>query len=76
MAKSLRDVRVETILTDVQTSLQEEAGKECPSTALATGDIHGLLSVLAKVFLTSQEQVQVKQIIELHRQCLYPLACK
>ncbi|MBV9691592.1 MAG: hypothetical protein JO202_17985 [Ktedonobacteraceae bacterium] len=76
MEKSLRDVRIERVLTDVQRALQEEAEKECPSTALATGDIHGLLSVLAKVFLTSQEQVQVKQIIELHRQCLYPLACK
>ena len=74
MATSPRDMRIAEALTSVQSVLEQEAAKVCPHAAVADGALGALLSIVAEVCLTPQEQALVRAIQDLHYQCHYPLA--
>jgi len=72
MSTSPREMRIAEALTSVHSVLEQEAAKLCPHAAVADGALGALLSILAEVCLTPQEQAQVQAIQDLHYQCHYP----
>lgn len=68
-----RDV---TMILSVATEALEAQKNEVDPSAGANGHLYYLVKALAEVKLTKQEQQQIEHILDLHRQCAYPLRCK